>query len=69
MSTGYRPSCDACGWVGHVAKTEQGALDETAVHICYPHRCGLCGIRVPVLVDDGPLCIRCDLIIYPGEAA
>lgn len=29
----------------------------------------MCLRSVPILVDDGDLCIRCDLVIYPSEAA
>ena len=30
-----------------------------------PARCGFCG-RTGPLVDDGELCIRCDLLLFPG---
>lgn len=29
------------------------------------HRCGSCGLLVPLLVDDGDLCLRCDLLHFP----
>lgn len=28
-------------------------------------QCEACGLRYPLLVDDGPLCIRCDRLHYP----
>ena len=72
MSKGYQPECQDCWWVGSIKPlTEEGlakAMVELADHVCWK-KCGMCGRYVPALVDDGPLCIRCDLVVYPEERA
>lgn len=46
------------------ALTNPGALLERPV---VPRlRCDSCGRLVSMLVDDGPLCIRCDSLFFPS---
>jgi len=58
----YRARCTDCDRTAD-GPTRLAAKQALHGHVCQ-HRCGLCGLLFPLLVD-GALCVICDAVIYP----
>jgi hypothetical protein len=70
----YEISCTLCPHRERVTCPREAMARLAADHICVRdttddppgYRCQACSHIVPALVDDGPLCIRCDALHYPA---
>ena len=67
-------TCTDCSTTSRHAEPRE-AMDVLLTHECAQQQtveglftCGSCGLKVTVLVDDGPLCVRCDALHYPVAA-
>ena len=67
----YKAECD-CGWVGLERGTHHNARIDGKKHKaltgCSVERCPDCRRTVPVLVEGSGLCVRCDVLQFPGAA-
>ena len=69
----YEVTCDDCPATSRYTEP-RAALAAMAAHVCEQPRnveglfaCQSCGRQVPLLVDDGPLCLRCDALHFPAH--
>lgn len=63
MATVFQLVCLDCGAEEILTNEVDLARAQTA-HECHP-RCGCCGRRVQLTVDDSGLCVRCDALLFP----
>lgn len=69
----YEVSCTDCPSTSRHTEPRE-ALAAVKAHVCVRPRnveglfiCESCGRSVPMLVDDGPLCMRCDALHFPAH--